>query len=95
MFEWDEAKNQANIAKHGVSFERAKLIFEGPVLTSIDSLKVYGEIREISVGQVEELLILTVLHTSRVRRVRIISAQPAKRHERLRYEETIRSRTLN
>ena len=27
-FQWDEAKNQANIAKHGVSFEEAKLAFD-------------------------------------------------------------------
>ena len=78
-----------------MSVERAKLIFDGPVLTWIDSRKVYGEIRAISVGRVEELLILTVVHSFRLRRVRIISARPAKRHERLRYEETIRSRTLN
>ena len=95
MFEWDEAKNQANIAKHGVSFGRAKLIFDGPVVTSIDSRMAYGEIREISIGRVEDLLILTVVHTSRVGRIRIISARPAKRHERMRYEEKIRSRTLN
>ena len=27
IFEWDEAKNRANQAKHGVSFERAQLAF--------------------------------------------------------------------
>ena len=89
MFEWDEAKNQANIAKHGVSFQRAKLIFDRPVLTWIDSRKAYGEIREISIGRVGDLLILTVVHTTRGERTRIISARPAKRQERKRYEETI------
>jgi uncharacterized protein len=29
-FEWDEAKNRANIAKHGVGFQIAQRIFEGP-----------------------------------------------------------------
>lgn len=29
-FEWDEAKNRANQAKHGVSFERAQLAFLDP-----------------------------------------------------------------
>jgi uncharacterized DUF497 family protein len=29
-FEWDETKNRANIAKHGISFETAKLIFDDP-----------------------------------------------------------------
>ena len=31
-FEWDPAKNLANIHKHGVSFETAKRIFEGPII---------------------------------------------------------------
>jgi uncharacterized protein (DUF4415 family) len=31
-FEWDIAKNAANIAKHGIDFEDAIRIFEGPVL---------------------------------------------------------------
>ena len=30
IFEWDEAKNRANQAKHGVSFERARLAFADP-----------------------------------------------------------------
>jgi uncharacterized DUF497 family protein len=37
MFEWDEAKNQSNIEKHGVSFEVAKTVFADPDrLTLID-----------------------------------------------------------
>jgi uncharacterized protein len=28
-FEWDEAKKQANIAKHGFDFVRARPIFDG------------------------------------------------------------------
>lgn len=29
-FEWDEAKDRANVAKPGVGFQTAKRIFEGP-----------------------------------------------------------------
>ena len=43
QFEWDEVKNYANIRKHGISFETAKRIFEGPVVTWIDQRKDYGE----------------------------------------------------
>ena len=35
-FEWDEAKNAANLAKHGIAFEEAATIFEGPVFTLAD-----------------------------------------------------------
>ena len=53
-FEWDVAKNQTNIRKHGVSFETAQRIFEGPVLTWFDDRKDYGEDRYISIGTVEK-----------------------------------------
>ena len=50
MYEWDEAKNRANIAKHGIGFDLACRIFEGPVFTLRDTRQDYGEIREISIG---------------------------------------------
>jgi uncharacterized DUF497 family protein len=92
MFEWDEDKNAANIAKHGVSFQRASRIFESRVLTVIDSRADYGEVREISIGIVEAILFLTVVHTDRQGVARIISARRANRAERRRYEEALRTR---
>ncbi len=90
MFEWDEAKNRENIAKHGVSFERASRIFEGPVLTAVDDRFEYGEPREISIGLVDGIAYLTVAHTDRDGVTRIISARPATRNERKRYDEETR-----
>ncbi|MGH7210359.1 MAG: BrnT family toxin [Acetobacteraceae bacterium] len=29
-FEWDEAKRDANLAKHGIDFVRARRVLEGP-----------------------------------------------------------------
>lgn len=31
-FEWDEAKSAVNLAKHGVSFEEAKTVFDDSTL---------------------------------------------------------------
>lgn len=93
MFEWDEQKNAANIAKHGVSFQRASRIFDQPVVTDLDNRADYGEIREISIGVVDAILFLTVVHTDRQGVVRIISARRANRVERRRYEEAIRQGT--
>lgn len=91
MFEWDDNKNQSNIAKHGVSFDLAKRIFENPVLTWIDDRVDYGEERSLSVGTVDRVLFLVVVHTTRSKgKIRIISARRANRSERLRYEEKIR-----
>ncbi|WP_020560604.1 BrnT family toxin [Thiofilum flexile] len=87
MFEWDEDKNQSNIAKHGISFDLAKRIFEGPVFTFLDTRDDYGEDREISIGMVEGILILTVVHTEREDGIiRLISARRATQAERKRYE---------
>lgn len=89
VFEWDEDKNALNIAKHGVSFPTASRIFEGPVLTAVDRRQDYGEVRENSIGQIDEMVFLVVTHTNREGRTRIISARPAKRAERDRYEQAL------
>ena len=89
-FEWDEAKNQANIRKHGVGCETAKRIFDGPVFSWMDDREEYGEDRYISIGMVDGLAVLVVIHTDRKNRVRLISARPASKKERQRYHEQIR-----
>ena len=86
-FEWDEAKNQTNIRKHGIGFETAKRIFEGPVATSPDRRRDYGEDRNISIGRVESRALIVVAHTERRGRIRLISARPASRNERKAYHE--------
>jgi len=55
MHEWDDTKNASNIAKHGVSFQLARRIFDGPVLTVRDDREDYGEVREISIGMADEI----------------------------------------
>lgn len=89
-FEWDETKNRANIAKHGIGFRRACGIFDGQVFTFVDDRLDYGEVREISIGRIEAIVVLVVVHTDRAGVTRIISARPAKRAERMRYEEAFR-----
>ena len=89
-FEWNEAKNRANIHKHGVDFDTAKRIFDGPVATWIDHRKNYGEERHVSVGRVEHGALIVVAHTDRDWRIRLISARPASRKEKQAYHERIR-----
>jgi len=93
-FEWNERKNQLNIEKHGISFDTAEKIFEGPVLTWIDNRKDYGEIREISLGKVEGQVLLTIAHTDRNECVRIISARVASQKERRTFENAERKKAL-
>jgi uncharacterized DUF497 family protein len=88
-FEWDEAKNQANLRKHGIDFADAVKIFSGPIVTRIDDRVDYGETRHVTVGVVGGLLVVTVVHTDRLGRYRIISARKASQRERKLYEAAI------
>ena len=42
-FEWDEAKDRRNLAKHGISFADAAGVFAGPILTEVDGRRAYGD----------------------------------------------------
>lgn len=92
-FEWDEDKNRVNIAKHGVDFEQAKAVFNDPFLvTRLDDRFEYGEVREVSIGQMplltrRQTLIVVVVHTERDGITRLISARKATKQERRLYEE--------
>jgi hypothetical protein len=62
-FEWDEQKNRTNLAKHGVSFETAQLVFEDPLALSIQDRYDNGEERWQTIGLAGGLVILLVAHT--------------------------------
>jgi hypothetical protein len=87
MFEWDENKNRQNLKKHKISFEEAIEIFNGIVFTKIDDRYDYGEVREISIGAIQGVVIITVAHTERNCKIRIISARKATAKERKDYYE--------
>ena len=91
-FEWDRRKNQVNIAKHGISFERAQRIISVITLDRVDDRRDYGEERIISLGMIEATLIIVVVHTDREGRTRIISARPSRRSERRIYEQALQQR---
>ena len=79
-FEWDEAKSEANFAKHGFDFEHAIQIFDGPIRRHVDS-RPWAEQRIVATGRLKGEFI-TVIYTRRGGRFRIISARPARRNER-------------
>ncbi|MGK7876489.1 MAG: BrnT family toxin [Xenococcaceae cyanobacterium] len=92
-FEWDKNKNRQNKQKHGVSFEEAQEIFNGIVFTAIDNRFDYGEIREISIGAIRGVVIVTVAHTERQGKIRLISARKATPKESRKYYEYLRQTT--
>ena len=90
-YEWDQAKNAANIVKHGIDLEDAAAIFDGPVLETADRRRDYGEPRIAAVG-IAHGLELFVVYTMRGRNRRLISARRASRNERKAYYQAVAGR---
>jgi hypothetical protein len=88
-FEWDDNKNRVNRAKHGVSFETAKEVFQDPDLITRQDRDVEGEQRWQTIGYAKG--VLTVAHTGVElgpdEVIRIISARSATSTERKLYEK--------
>lgn len=90
-FEWDAAKAESNLRKHGVSFETASRVFADPLHVSEQDRVEGGEQRWQTIGAVDGVQLLLVAHLWREADgdevVRIISARPATRAERKYYEQ--------
>jgi len=89
-FAWDPQKNQANIRRHGVSFETATLVFDDPnVVYRTDVKHSDSEARDVAIGVAGQGGILFVVNTIRGDEeqeiIRIISARPATKAERREY----------
>ena len=88
-FEWDDAKNRANIRKHGLHFAEAAEMFDGPLLVRPDTSEDYGEERWIGIGSIRGHLAFVVFSESTDDTIRIISLRKADREERKQYERAI------
>jgi uncharacterized DUF497 family protein len=86
-FEWNKSKAKDNLAKHGVSFELAKRVFDDPFAVEVlDDGQDYDEERFVIIGMVEGR-ILYVVYAERKDVIRLISARSATRHEQESYLE--------
>ena len=91
IFEWDSDKNKANIANHGLSFEKAQEVFEDPLhLSILDERFSHFEERWITIGSTGngEIIIAAYLYffEEQEEKMRIISARAATPKERKQYE---------
>lgn len=83
-FEWDENKNVANKAKHGIDFETAALVFsDRRRVEFIDTIHSTDEERYITIGMAYKVLF--VVYTERQDVIRMISARLATAKERRLY----------
>ncbi len=84
-FDWNPAKNRANIRRHDIDFADAVAVFAGPTWERVDDRRDYGEERWVAVGVLQGIEITVVYTDQRTEDdvVRwIISARRATRDER-------------
>ena len=77
-YEWDDAGNRSNFAKHGVDFADEESVLAGPCVAFVDNRFDYGEERYISLGLLARRVVVTA-HSLRGGVTRIISMRKAIR----------------
>lgn len=86
MYEWDEAKREANLRKHGLDFDDADIVFENPNRITFE-VGGRGEVRWLDIALVEsDGIVLALVYTVREYNIRIISFRKASRKERSIYD---------
>lgn len=90
VFTWDARKNRENVGRHGIAFEDAVRVFEGPTLEKADDRFDYGESRVYAIGVVNGIEVTLIYVDRSGEERRIISAWRAERHEREAYWRSVR-----
>ncbi len=88
QIEYDPHKPLATLAERGLDFEDAPFVFKAPRrITWQDNRRDYGEIREITMGELAGRLVI-IVHTQRGHVVtRIISMRKANEREQRWFEK--------
>jgi uncharacterized DUF497 family protein len=89
-FEWDEAKNRANIRKHGFDFAWAEQMFRGPLFVRPDTREDYGEERWVGLGMIWGRVAVVAFAELSPDNIRIISVRKANHEERKEYENAVK-----
>jgi uncharacterized DUF497 family protein len=87
-FEWDEAKRESNILKHGIDFVDVEAVFQGETVTIRDDRLRGEEERFITLGLLDGRVVV-IVHTETDEVIRIISARKASRNEEIGYFKEI------
>jgi uncharacterized protein len=88
QFVWDSHKSDSNVQNRRISFDTACEAFFDPFLQSVEVEEVDEEFREAIMGMTVAWKLLYVVYTIRGEdKIRIISARPVTKSERIKYEE--------
>lgn len=87
-FEWDAGNRDKNAEKHEVRWQKAEEIFANqPLIISADTGHSAAEPRYHALGKTDKGRRLHLTFTTRGKRIRIISARPMHKKERMIYEK--------
>lgn len=87
-FDWDAANRDKNEQRHGVAYiECEEVFFNKPLIVVHDERHSQHEARYFALGKTHERRLLSVVFTVRHRKIRVVSARPMSRKERLLYEK--------
>ena len=89
-FEYDENKSKINKAKHKISFDEAKELWEDPYSFEIPSLQSEDENRFLVLGKINAKN-YTAIITYRTQNIRIISVRRSRKKE-IKLYESVRNR---
>ena len=84
--EWDEAKRESNLAKHGFDLAVSQELFADYFVEPLDTRQDYGEERWTALGMIRGLVVVLV-YTERDDTLRPISLRRATSQERSIYEQ--------
>jgi uncharacterized protein len=84
MYDWDEAKRQANLAKHGVDFAEIVEVDWTISDKQVDNRRDYGEVRIGATGRIGQRLYF-LIYPERGAVMRIISLRKANTKEVLKW----------
>ena len=84
--EWDEAKRESNLAKHGLDVTVSLELFADYFMERLDTRQDYGEDRWVALGMIRGMVVVLV-YTERDDKLRPISLRRATVQERSIYEQ--------
>jgi uncharacterized DUF497 family protein len=88
--DWDPQKARSNVGKHGVHFSDVEIVFSDPFAVVACDPDAEDEERFVVLGADATGRVVVAVYTYRGDTLRLISARPATKRERLCYEEGIR-----
>jgi uncharacterized DUF497 family protein len=87
-FIWDESMRSTNIKKHRLDFADGRKVFSRPTFTFEDMRFDYGEQRFITIGMLDEHVVI-IAHTETEKEIRIISMRKASKNEQKIFFENL------